>query len=255
MRKATFGNWLSYNTIVDMSQQDRLETYRSQYATLKPGWMPATTRYERWVAEALTPDAKVLDLGCGRGGIVERLGTCGTWVGIDPDWASLRDHRVAALPRGQATAHRLPFADCTFDLVVSSWVFEHLPDPAGIFGEVVRVLRPGGRLAFLTPNGRHPIPRLSRFVAGLTRIQGQLVSRTYNRAPEDTFPVAYRANTFSTIDALAASAGLRLWAFEFVDDPSYMAWDRKTFWLAVGLEALIPAFQKVHLIGIYKRTS
>lgn len=247
-----FGNWPGYTTIVDMSGQDRLETYRRQYAALKPGWVPATALYERWVSQALTREIAVLDLGCGRGGIVERLGTRGTWVGIDPDRASLEAHRVTALPRGQGAAHRLPFADRTFDLVVSSWVFEHLPDPARTFDEVARVLRPDGRLIFLTPNGKHPIPRLSRYAAGLTRLQEQLVSRTYRRAPQDTFPVVYRANTFNQIEALAANAGLRLCEVAFVDDPSYMAWNRFTFWLAVGLDALIPASWKVHLVGIYK---
>lgn len=249
----SFGKWPSYNTIVDMSRQDRLETYRRQYAVLKPGWMPATIRYQRWVAEALTSDARILDLGCGRGGIVERLGVRGTWVGVDPDRTSLRAHRVAALPTGQATAHRLPFAERTFDLVVSSWVFEHLSDPAETLAEVGRVLQPGGRLIFLTPNGRHPIPRLSRLAAGLTRLQERLVSRYYSRAPQDTFPVTYRANTFRRIDALAADAGLRLRALEFVADPSYLAWNPATFWLAVGLEALIPASWKVHLVGVYER--
>lgn len=236
-----------------MSGQDRLETYRRYYAALKPGWMPATALYERRVSEELHSDARVLDLGCGRGGIVERLGAQGAWTGIDPDMASLEAHRVPRLPRGQAHAHCLPFGDQTFDLAVSSWVFEHLPDPARTFQEVARVLQPGGRLIFLTPNGKHPIPRLSRYAAGLTRLQAQFVSRIYRREPQDTFPVVYRANTFERIDALAADAGLRLCEVVFVDDPSYMAWDPLTFWVAVGLEALIPATWNVHLVGMYER--
>jgi ubiquinone/menaquinone biosynthesis C-methylase UbiE len=238
-----------------MDEQDRLEIYRRQYAALRPGWRPATARYEQRVAAMLDPNARVLDLGCGRGGIVERLATQGHWVGIDPDLRSLRTHRVPTLPRGQALAHRLPFADRTFDLVVSSWVFEHLPDPKAVFDEVARVLRPGGRLVFLTPNGSHPIPRLSRCAADLTRLQARWVRRTYNRAPQDTFPVAYRANTFRQIDTLAVRAGLRLREIVFVDDPSYLAWNRATFGLAIGLTALLPASWKVHLVGIYERAS
>jgi SAM-dependent methyltransferase len=238
-----------------MTEQDRLEIYRRQYAALRPGWKSATARYEQWVAEMLDLNTRVLDLGCGRGGIVERLGAQGQWVGIDPDSRSLRTHRVPTLPRGQAPAHRLPFADRAFDLVVSSWVFEHLPDPKAVFDEVARVLRPGGRLVFLTPNGRHPIPRLSRYAADLTRLQARWVHCTYNRAPQDTFPVAYRANTFRQIDTLAMRAGLRLREIVYVDDPSYLAWNRVTFGLAVGLAALLPASWKVHLVGIYERAS
>jgi SAM-dependent methyltransferase len=236
-----------------MSEGNRLETYRRRYAALKPGWVPATALYERRVSEALEPATHILDLGCGRGGIVERLGGRGTWVGIDPDDASLREHRVPTLPRCQGPAHRLPFGDGTFDLVVSSWVFEHLPGPGRTLRDIARVLRPGGRLIFLTPNARHPIPRLSRYAADLTRFQVRWVRHVYRRAAQDTFPVTYRANTFREIDALAADAGLRLCEFVFVDDPSYLAWNRLTFWLAVSLEALLPARWQVHLVGIYER--
>ena len=131
---------------------NRLEHYRQRYAALRPGWEPATARYQRWVAARLTPATKVLDLGCGRGGIVERLHTIGRWTGIDPDCVSLREHRVPALTREQAGAMYLPFSDAAFDLVVCSWVLEHLVQPALTFAEVARILRPGGHFIFLTPN-------------------------------------------------------------------------------------------------------
>ena len=58
-------------------------------------------------------------------------------------------------------ATRLLFPDATFDLVFSFNVFEHLPDPAATFAEVVRVLRPGG-IAYISftglrwsPHGAH----------------------------------------------------------------------------------------------------
>lgn len=47
-------------------------------------------------------------------------------------------------------AHRLPFADGSVDAVVCTEVFEHLLDPPAAAGEIVRVLRPGGRLVLTT---------------------------------------------------------------------------------------------------------
>jgi SAM-dependent methyltransferase len=141
---------------------DRLERYRRRYATLAPGWEPATARYQARVTAYLTPETRVLDLGCGRGGIVERLGATGHWCGVDPDEGSLQEHRTPALPRACAEATHLPFADGVFDLVTSSWVLEHLPDPALTLAEIARVLRPGGRFIFLTPNARHPLPWLGQ---------------------------------------------------------------------------------------------
>ena len=143
---------------------DRLEYYRAEYAARVMDWTPATARYERRAAALLSASTRVLDLGCGRGGISERLHTRGRWIGIDPDGASVREHRVGSLARAQAGAGRLPFPAATFDLVVSSWVLEHLPDPDAVFQEVSRVLKPGGRFLALTPNARHPIPRASRWL-------------------------------------------------------------------------------------------
>lgn len=238
-----------------MVVEDRLEHYRRRYAALKPGWEHATARYQRWVAARLAPDSRVLDLGCGRGGVVERLGALGCWTGCDPDWHSLKEHRRTQLARSQAGSERLPFVDATFDVVIASWVLEHIPCPAWTFGEVARVLRPGGRFFFLTPNLRHPIPRLSQWLARLKVLQKKLVAVVYRRASADTFPVHYRANTVEGIAQLAAQAGLRLVQMEWVDDPSYFAWTDFTFGLAVRLEKLLPRPWRVHLIGEYERPS
>lgn len=225
---------------------DRLERYRRRYATLAPGWEPATARYQARVAACLTPDARVLDLGCGRGGIVERLGDVGHWRGVDPDEGSLREHRTPALPRSCAGATHLPFADGVFDLVVSSWVLEHLPDPALTLAEIARLLRPGGRFIFLTPNARHPLPWLGQ---RLGRWQRTLVPWVYGRAEADAFPTYYRANTAERLARLAVPAGLLLHRLEWVADPAYLAWNTPTFALSAGLEWLLPAECKVHLVG------
>ncbi|HOT92323.1 MAG TPA: class I SAM-dependent methyltransferase [Anaerolineae bacterium] len=238
-----------------MGADDRLEYYRHRYATLRPGWEHATARYQRWIAARLTSDSRVLDLGCGRGGVVERLGVTGHWCGCDPDWCSLKEHRRAQLARVQAGSERLPFADGVFDIVIASWVLEHLLCPPHTFSEVVRVLRPGGRFFFLTPNLRHPIPRLSRRLARLRALQPQLVAAVYRRAEADTFPVYYRANTFETLEQLAAHAGLHLVQMEWVDDPSYFAWTEGVFRLAVCLETLLPFTWRVHLVGEYIKRS
>ncbi|HEY6463482.1 MAG TPA: class I SAM-dependent methyltransferase [Polyangiaceae bacterium] len=49
------------------------------------------------------------------------------------------------------TGDRLPFEDGAFDTVLCNQVGEHVPDPRAFFGELVRVLRSGGRLVFTVP--------------------------------------------------------------------------------------------------------
>ena len=234
-----------------MERMNRLEYYRSRYTQLKSSWMHATARYQALVAKHIKPHFNILDLGCGRGGVVERLGATGKWIGIDPDWFSLKWHRRPVLLRSCADARRLPIARHSFDIVISSWVMEHLSEPGLVFSEIVRVLRPGGHFFFLTPNAKHPIPRLSRKLANNLVAQRALVQRLYNRVPVDTFSVQYRANTWERIDKLAVQAGLQLVEVELVEDPSYLAWNTLTFALAIIVESLLPASWNIHLVGHY----
>ncbi len=231
---------------------NRLEYYRRRYAKLKPGWMHATARYQALVATHIKPHSSMLDLGCGRGGIVERLGATGQWIGIDPDWSSLKLHRGSIMLSSCADAKTLPFAKHSFDIVISSWVLEHLYEPGLVFHEIARVLRPGGHFFFLTPNAKHPIPRLSQKLTKNLAAQRKLVQRLYSRAPADTFSVQYRANTWEKIDAFAVRAGLQLVEVELVEDPSYLAWNSLTFTLAITVESLLPASWNVHIVGHYQ---
>jgi len=114
------------------------------------------TDWEREYLEAYL-EKRTLVVGCGRGIEVLGLGA----VGVDVDLAALR---VAAELRrsvdGSAGAFAaadgayLPFRDGSFDTVFSDNVVEHLPGATlpGHFREVARVLRPGGRYVFNTPN-------------------------------------------------------------------------------------------------------
>ncbi len=236
-----------------MGAEEQLEHYRRRYAALKPGWEHATARFQRWIAARLTSDSRVLDLGCGRGGVVERLGEMGQWCGCDSDLCSLEEHRAVGLPRSQVLSEQLPFADAAFDVVIASWVLEHLPHPLATWREITRVLRPGGRFFFLTPNRDHPIPRLSAWLARLRAVQAPLVNVIYGRTAADTFPVHYRANTFTALEHLAVQSGLRLVQLEWVDDPSYFVLADAVFPLAVCLEMVLPATRRVHLVGEYEK--
>lgn len=123
-----------------------------------------TVDYERL---GLRAGDRVLDLGCGAGRhAFEALRRGGRVVALDFSAAELRDvaavaaamaedEELPALARASCTrgdACRLPFADATFDRVIASEVFEHVPDDRAAFGELARVLRPGGTMAVTVPS-------------------------------------------------------------------------------------------------------
>ncbi len=232
-----------------MLSLDQQETYRHRYAEMRPGWQPSSHVYQALVAARLTQDTRVLDLGCGRGGVMERLHPqAGFVAGLDPDLRSLREHRAPALARSSGLAKALPYADDVFDLVCCSWVLEHLADPARVFAKVSRVLAPGGRFVFLTPNARHPLLMLNR---ALSWTRGRLVDRLYGRVEADTFPAFYRANTLAQIERLARAAGLERVSLRFIGDPTYLAFNEVLFRLACLLERVMPHWMRVHLVGEY----
>jgi SAM-dependent methyltransferase len=96
----------------------------------------------------LVRGADVLEVGCGTGLILSRLeGVAGRLTGADlsPGMLSRASARGHAVVRADAT--RLPFADGTFDAVVSFKVLAHVPAVRSALAEMARVLRPGGVLA------------------------------------------------------------------------------------------------------------
>lgn len=109
-------------------------------------------------ALALEPGQHVLDIGSGPGLLAREManavGPTGRVCGVDLADAMLAigRKRCADLPQvsfepGDAAA--LPFEDQTFDAVVSTQVYEYVPDIPGALAEAARVLKPGGLLAVL----------------------------------------------------------------------------------------------------------
>ncbi|WP_228255224.1 methyltransferase domain-containing protein [Ornithinimicrobium avium] len=102
---------------------------------------------------------RLLDLGCGPGTITLDLagtvGTDGRVVGVDSAEAALDAARRAAAERGDTTtvfqvgdAYALPFEDDSFDVAHAHQVMQHLANPVAALRELVRVVRPGGLVAF-----------------------------------------------------------------------------------------------------------
>jgi ubiquinone/menaquinone biosynthesis C-methylase UbiE len=132
-----------------------------RYVFSRRGLWMINTPYRRILSAAnITAQDRVLDVGCGLGNILialaERIDFIHPPAGVDvsPDLIRLGEREIARAGLGRrislqvAPATRLPFEDDAFDVIVTSHVLKHLDDEALMtsFREVVRVLRPGGRL-------------------------------------------------------------------------------------------------------------
>ncbi len=105
---------------------------------------------------------RVLDAGLGRCRLqrifpMRHPETEVEWHGLDllAFRLQLRDD-VPGIRRVQGAVNALPYRDGAFDVVVCCWVLQHLEDPEGAVRELVRVLRPGGKLLLAVPNGPQP---------------------------------------------------------------------------------------------------
>lgn len=242
-----------------MLSLDQQNLLRQRYRQMNPDWQPATEVYSGLVIQHLQPDNRLLDLGCGRGGLVEQLAhPLEKIVGVDPDHVSLSQHRLSGtnppFSRVAGLSRQLPFSGETFDVVFTSWVLEHLNHPEDDWRQISRILRPGGLFIFITPNKRHPLANLNRFLGRFKRLQSQLVQRFYGRLPVDSFPTYYRANTAADLGRLATTAGMQLKLLQAIPDPTYTAFSQSLFRLSCWLESRIPADRHVHLVGMAEKS-
>jgi demethylmenaquinone methyltransferase/2-methoxy-6-polyprenyl-1,4-benzoquinol methylase len=143
-------------------------------------------RWRKLVAEAAvaspTSPPLLLDVGTGTGKLLQALSSArpdAFAIGVDFTLPMLRA-APSRLTLAGADALRLPFADASFDAVVSAFVVRNLANAGAGLTEQVRVLRPGGRLVILetTPGPpnllrhvyrlyfRYLVPRLGQLIAG-----------------------------------------------------------------------------------------
>jgi SAM-dependent methyltransferase len=126
---------------------------------------------------AIAPGDYVLDVGCGTGHVTllaARRADRGHVVGVDLSAPMLERaradaaaQRVANVRFEQADAQVHPFADAGFDVAISRGGVMFFEDAVAAFGNIRRGLRPGGRLAFLGPQGGGPDSDYARATAAL----------------------------------------------------------------------------------------
>ena len=126
-----------------------------------------------WVLGRLEPGERVLDLGSGAGmdSLIAAMmvGPEGSVTGIDmtPEMIDKARRGAAELGLNNVTfvegeAETLPFDDASFDVVLSNSVIDLIPDKDAVFGEIYRVLVPGGRIQIADVTIQQPVSEEGR---------------------------------------------------------------------------------------------
>lgn len=174
------------------------------------------------VAAHATADSIVLDVGagCGQQDYAGRLKPIvGHMVGVDPSPRILANHRLDE--RFQSTLEEFaPTHRHHFDVIVASYVVEHVSSPTRFLVAMRECLKPGGSAFILTPNMFHYFGA-SAFVARRLHIDEWVVRRIRDHATLDDhhFRLQYRMNSRGRLTRFARRAGFRTFEFSMLDEP------------------------------------
>lgn len=212
--------------------------------------------FRKMIYGAVSPETRVLDAGAGAGDLFpyDLKGRVKEIIGVDLD---PRVKTNPQLDRGiEADLTAIPIEDNYFDVVFSRYVLEHVGAPEAFLHEMNRILKPGGRILFLTPNKWH-------YVSLASRLTPQAFHNWYNkrrgRQAEDTFPTVYRLNSVSSIRKHFRRAGfreLRLLLRECC--PNYLTFSAPVFALGVAYERIVNSSHllaglRVNILGCFEK--
>lgn len=120
----------------------------------------------------------VLDVACGTGALAReaqaRVAPEGRASGLDlnPGMLAVAAEKNPQVSWHEGTAEALPFADGSFDAVVSQFGLMFFPDRSRAIGEMLRVLRPGGRLVIAVWDAIEKQPGYAAELALIERLAG-----------------------------------------------------------------------------------
>lgn len=139
-------------------------------------------------AAGIGPGQRVLDVACGTGVLAfaaaDRVGAGGTVVGLDPnpDMLAVARRKNSNVDWQNGRAESLPFPDESFDAVVSQFGLMFFEDRLEAIREMMRVLKPGGRLAVAVWDTLDHSPGYGELASTLQSLFGDRVAEAF-RAP------------------------------------------------------------------------
>jgi 2-polyprenyl-3-methyl-5-hydroxy-6-metoxy-1,4-benzoquinol methylase len=209
-----------------------------------------TLAFHTRVKALATPEMTVLDVGCGRGAVADRLqqhpweqcrvlrGACREVIGIDVSDAGRENSLIDEFR--PIVGDRWPVESASIDLLVSDAVLEHVPDPDLYFSECSRVVKPGGYICLRTPNRWSYVSLIASLVPN--SMHARVVNLVQpGRGAQDVFPTYYRANTIRSVKRLLKAHHFEGCVYRHIAEPSYLGFSRWTYAFGVYLHRWLPS--------------
>lgn len=155
-----------YNRLMRGEEKRGILGKSTRYNPLQLCQKPSVIRYfDGFIKKYITSDDVVLDFGCGPGTFAIRMaGYCKSVVGVDitEEFINEATQSFEVLGLTNATAihvapNQLPFQAASFDAIMMMDVIHHLDDIPTSLTEVLRVLKPGGKILIFEPNKLNPL--------------------------------------------------------------------------------------------------
>lgn len=172
-------------------------------------WRAGQQRRLEMILEAAGGRAKgkVLENGCGVGMYIEHLSPCGgTVIGLEYDFERAAETRKNSPHILNAAGESIPLPTSAFDMVLSHEVIEHVQDDRAAIREMIRVLRPGGRVVLFCPNRGYPFETHGIYWKGKYHFGNKLFVNYLPRAFRDK--LAPHVRVYSACDLEKLFAGL-----------------------------------------------
>jgi ubiquinone/menaquinone biosynthesis C-methylase UbiE len=204
--------------------------------------------YDENLKQLLTDKTLWLDCGCGNNALVHEFAPLvKSAYGIDVFDNPSKDNLYI-----KADLKQLPFEDSSVDLVSLRFVIEHIPDVERDLSDIVRVLKPGGRLLVLTTNIKSPFVALGRILPD--KFKRKLISLIFREKDEDIFLTYHK---FNTPDKFRNGIGiLRPIKIQFISDLNYTR--RSVFYIYLLWHIITIKFNltsyRTNILGIFEKT-
>lgn len=230
--------------------------YQELYKKVNKGWDDSVSIYKNLVSKEINENTTVLEAGCGFSDLYkEEYKRAKHVIGVDISDEYLKGNTLIREKIVADLASMPQVKDSSVDVIISSWVLEHVENPEGVFKEFDRVLKKDGKVIFLTPNSWNYIVILNKIIPHWFRVM--VATKLAGKLTVEPMKTFYRANSVSKLKYLANKSVLKIDKLILNGDPTYVAINKVFFYIGVFIEAILsmPILNKtkVHIVGVVRK--